>query len=195
MNYPHLHLMLNHFPVVGAFLALGFLAWALVSRQRALTRAALVVALIAGLSSWPATFTGEEAHEQVEDLPGFDHDVVHDHEDAAELAMYVMLGTAALALAGLWASRRGRDVPAWAGVGTTLALVASTVMVARAAWAGGIIRHPELDGPLFAPPSVPMAVPLDAGGAAGTPSAAGGDSATGDSGKLHRHKDGREHQH
>lgn len=195
MNYPHLHLMVNHFPVVGAFLALGFLVWALVSRQRALTRAALVVALIAGLSSWPATFTGEEAHEQVEDLAGFDHDMVHEHEEAAELAMYVMLGTAALALAGLWASRRGRDVPAWAGVGTTVALVASTVMVARAAWAGGIIRHPEVDGPLLAPPNVPMAVPLDAGRGAATPTGADDASMTSDSGKVHRHKDGKEHTH
>jgi hypothetical protein len=120
--------------------------------------------------------------------------MVHEHEEAAELAMYVMLGTAALAVVGLWASRRGRDVPGWAGVGTTVALVASTVMVARAAWAGGIIRHPEVDGPLLAAPSVPMAVPLDAAGAA-TPAAAGGDSAANDSGKVHRHKDGQEHRH
>lgn len=184
MNYPHLHLLVNHFPVIGTLLALGFLAWALVARQRALTRFALVMTLVAGLSSWPATFTGEEAHEQLEDVQGFDHDMVHDHEEAAELAMYVMLGMAALAVVGLWLSRGGREVPRWAGMVTLLALLASTVLVARAAWAGGVIRHPEIDGPLTAPPTVPLAVPLDAGqGVAAT-----------DSG-MHRHEDGSEHQH
>lgn len=194
MNYPHLHLMVNHFPVVGALLALGFLVWALVARHRSLTRAALAMALIAGLSSWPATFTGEEAHEQVEDFPGFDHDLLHEHEEAAELAMYVMLGTAALALVGLVASRRGREVPKWAGAGTTLALLASTVLVARAAWAGGRVRHPEADGPLMSPPSVPLAVPLDGGRDAALPGTTGA-SVAGDSGKVHRHKDGSEHRH
>lgn len=184
MNYPHLHLLVNHFPVVGALLALGFLVWALVTRQRALTRVALVMTLIAGASSWPATFTGEEAHEQLEDVQGFDHDMVHDHEEAAELAMYVMLGTAVLALVGLWSSRGGRDVPKWAGMVTLLALLASTVLVARAAWAGGVIRHPEIDGPLTAPPMVPLAVPLDAGTGAATPDSV-----------MHRHEDGAEHKH
>lgn len=193
MNYPHLHLLVNHLPVVGALLALGFLLWALVSHQRMLVRAALTMALVAGLASWPASFTGEEAHEQVEDMPGFDHDLVHEHEEAAEWAMYIMLGMAAVALAGLWASRKGRDVPAWAGWGTLALLVVSTATVSRAAWLGGAIRHPEIEGPLTSPPGVPLSVPLDSGTDAAAP--APGAPGTADSGKVHRHKDGSDHRH
>jgi hypothetical protein len=32
MNYPHLHLMINHVPVLGTILALLLLTWALVTR-------------------------------------------------------------------------------------------------------------------------------------------------------------------
>ena len=32
MNYPHLHLMINHVPVLGTVLALLLLTWALVTR-------------------------------------------------------------------------------------------------------------------------------------------------------------------
>lgn len=168
MNYAHLHLMVNHVPVIGSLIALGFLVWALATRHRALTKAALAMTLIAGASAWPATFTGEEAEEQVEDLPGFDHDLIHEHEEAAELAEYFLLGTALLALVALWLGRGEREVPRWAGMLTLLALLASTVLVARSAWLGGPIRHPEIVGPLTAPPGVPLAVPLDAGSGAAT---------------------------
>ena len=50
MNYPHLHLMLNHFPVLGIILALLLLRWALVTRRRDFIRLSLVVTLLAGLS-------------------------------------------------------------------------------------------------------------------------------------------------
>ncbi len=165
MNYPHLHLMINHIPVLGTILAFLLLSWALVSRRRDFLRLSLFITVIIGLSAYPAFFTGDEAHEQLEDVRGFDHDLIHEHEEAADWALGILLGTAAVAALGLWASRKDRDVPRWA---STLALVgtlwASTV-TARTAWLGGEIRHPENAGPLWAPPDVSKAVLLDSASA------------------------------
>ena len=161
MNYPHLHLMINHIPVLGAVLALLLLTWALVTRRRDFVRLSLFITLLAGLSAYPAFFTGDEAHEQLEDVEGFDHDLIHEHEDAADWALRCMLGTAVIAGLGLWASRKGRDVPRWAKATTMAALLFSTSVVARTAFLGGEIRHPEAGGPLWAPPDVPKAVMLD----------------------------------
>lgn len=161
MNYPHLHLMINHAPVIGAVVALLLLFWALMTRRRDFIRLALVVTLLAGLSTYPAFFTGDEAHEQLEDVEGFDHDLIHEHEDAADWALRTMLGTALIAALGLWVSRKDREVPRWAGVATLLALIFSSSVVARTAWLGGEIRHPEATGPLWAPPDVAKSVMLD----------------------------------
>ena len=161
MNYPHLHLMINHAPVIGAIVAVLLLGWALVRRRRDFIRLSLVVTLLAGLSVYPAFFTGDEAHEQLEDVQGFDHDLVHEHEDAADWALRCMLGTAVIAALGLWVSRKDREVPRWVGLVSMAALLFSISVLARTAYLGGEIRHPEAEGPLWAPPDVSKAVLLD----------------------------------
>jgi hypothetical protein len=161
MNYPHLHLMINHVPVLGTVLALLLLTWALVTRRRDFIRLSLFVTLLAGLSVYPAYFTGDEAHEQLEDVKGFGHDVVEEHEESAEWALWILLGTGAIAALGLWASRKDRDVPRWAGTATLVGLLLSASVAARTAWLGGEIRHPETTGPLWAPPDLSKAVMLD----------------------------------
>jgi hypothetical protein len=161
MNYPHLHLMLNHIPVLGTILALLLLTWALVSRRRDFIRLGLFITVLVGLSVYPAFFTGDEAHEQLEDVRGFDHDLVHEHEEAADWALWIVLGTGAVAALGLWASRKDREVPRWASTVTLVGLLWASTVLARTAWLGGQIRHPETDGPLWAPPDVSKAVMLD----------------------------------
>ena len=161
MNYPHLHLMINHVPVLGTVLALLLLTWALVTRRRDFIRFSLFVTLLAGLSVYPAFFTGDEAHEQLEDVKGFDHDLIHEHEESADWALWILLGTGTIAALGLWASRKDREVPRWAGTATLVGLLLSSSVAARTAWLGGEIRHPETTGPLWAPPDVSKSVMLD----------------------------------
>ena len=166
MNYPHLHLMINHRPVVGAIIALLLLGWSLVTRRREFIRVGLFVTLLVGLSAYPAFLTGDEASEQLEDVQGFDNDLVEEHEEAADFALWALLGTAAIAALGLWTSRKGREVPRWAGAAAMAGLIFSTAVVGRTALLGGEIRHPETAGPLWAPPDVSKSVMLDSAGGA-----------------------------
>ncbi|MCU0622085.1 MAG: hypothetical protein MUC69_11355 [Gemmatimonadales bacterium] len=155
MNYPHLHLMLNHVPVLGAFFSLALLAWALLRGSRELLRVALVVTLVSGVSAWPAYLTGDEAHEQVEEFPGFDHDLTHEHEDAADFGLAAMLITAGAAGVALWLGRGGREVPRWSRRAVLLIQLWSAATMARTAWLGGGIRHDEARGALTSPPVAP----------------------------------------
>ncbi len=182
MNYPHLHLMVNHLPVIGAFVALGLVLWALLKGSRELMRLALGVTLLAGLSSYVAFFTGDEAHEQLEDMKGYDHDRTHEHEEAAEAAMIVMLVTGGLGGVGLFVSRGDRKVPGWASGLVTVGLLASSAAVVRAALLGGAISHVEVRQPLFQPPTE-----------AGSPSAPATVDSTGAAKQTHA--DGTEHEH
>jgi hypothetical protein len=213
VNFPHLHLLVNHVPILGAVFALLLVLWAMRRGSRELTRLSLWVALAAGLSAWPAYFTGDEAHEQVEDYPGFDHDTTHEHEEAAELALVVMLVTAGASAVALFLGRGGRTEPGWARGAVLLGLVASTATVVRAAWEGGEIRHEEAHGSLFAPPVIPPgaapaahrhddgegehegAAPAAAPVVADTAPATSADSSKAAAGAEHVHKDGTKHTH
>jgi hypothetical protein len=208
VNYPHLHLLINHLPILGSVFALLLVIWAMARGTRELRRLALWVALIAGLSVYPAYFTGDEAHEQVEDYPGFDHDTTHEHEEAAEFALIVMLVTAGAAGTALFLGRGTRTEPGWARGAVLLGLVASVATVVRTGWVGGEIRHEEIRGPLTSAPTMPLgpapaahgheatgaAVPAVTVAPVADSSMASTDTAV-KKGKTHVHKDGKEHTH
>ena len=212
MNYPHLHLIVNHVPIFLSAFALFLVAWGMRRASREVWRLALWVALVAGLSVYPAYFTGDEAHEQVEDYPGFDHDTTHEHEDAAEYALIVMLVAAGAAGVTLYLGRGGRSEPRWARGAVVLSLAASLATVTRTAWVGGEIRHEEIRGsmmsaPVIPPGTAPAEHPHDNAeapaaatmppGADSTAAAAMAptDSSAMKKGKTHVHKDGTEHTH
>ena len=76
MNWAHVHLMLNHIPVVGIGFAILLLAVAVVRRSHELTNVALVFVILVSLWAIPAYLTGEPAEEVVEDLPGVSEELI-----------------------------------------------------------------------------------------------------------------------
>lgn len=194
MNYPYLHLVLNHVPILGAFFALAILLWGMLRKSRDITRVALVLTLFVGVMGYAAYFTGDEAHEQLEDLPGYDHDRVHEHEEAGEIAWYALGITGLLAAGTLVLSRGGRTPPKAMTPLVLVALLLSSATLVRAALLGGVIQHEEIRGSVFAPPQAPVlpsAMPADSAASLGHQ-----DSTQADSGKtVHQHKDGTKHEH
>jgi len=175
MNAAHFHLLVNHFPVVGAILALLLLALALGTRHAALTRAVLGLVVFVALATIPATRSGHEAAEVVEHMQGYSEDRIEEHEERAEKAAWAMWITGGFAFLGLLAGRGGRPVPRWAAAGTLVLLAAATGLIAWTAKAGGEIAHPETRPGFVAP--------AESGEGAGGHSRSHGDHAHGDEGE------------
>ena len=143
MNGAHLHLLLNHMPILGSLFGLVLLLVALVRRQPTLVKAALITLLVAAALAIPANLTGEGAEEVVENYPGVTRALIHEHEEAAELAMWALELTGALALVSLLLLSRGHTR---ATLLTRLTLAGAFVsfgLMARAGNLGGQIMHPE----------------------------------------------------
>ena len=139
----HLHLMINHLPVFGSIIAVVLLGWALVAHSRELTRAGLILAIVCGIGGFAAKETGEGAEDQLETLPWYSRDLVHEHEEAADFAFITLALAGAAAVVTLVRMRGGR--PARLETGITLALlVIGFAATARTALEGGKIRHEEL---------------------------------------------------
>ncbi|UYZ63721.1 hypothetical protein [Hymenobacter weizhouensis] len=144
MNQAHVHLLLNHVPVLGSLFGLVVLAFGLLRRNTSVLRVGLVTLLVAGLLAIPTQLTGEGAEELVEEQPGVSHAVIHEHEEAAEVAFWVLEATAALALLALLQQARQHPRTALYSGLALAGAVASFGLMARAANLGAQITHPEL---------------------------------------------------
>ncbi len=144
MNWAHVHLAVNHLPVIVVPVALALLAFAVVRKSADLTNVSLGLLVIAAVLGGGVFLTGEPAEEVVEDLPGISTAAIEEHEEAAEVAA---IATGLAGLLGLWvlvARRRGRQAPIWLLAATFVVALVAAGLMARAANLGGHIRHSEI---------------------------------------------------
>jgi len=143
MNIIHLHLLLNHVPVIGAVLGLALLGVAYLRRSDELGKFALGAFAALGAVSVVVFLTGEPAEEIVEKLPGFSKALTERHEEAALVATIVMGVVGFLSLIWLVVFR-SRALARWV-VPTALVLaLGATATMGYAANLGGQIRHTEI---------------------------------------------------
>lgn len=148
MNAAHLHLLVNHLPIIGFALGLILLCATMVMRgDRGMFLASGIVLIIAGAGAIAAQFTGEPAEEVVEHLQDVPKALIETHEEVAMVATIFAAITAlsALVLAVVTLRREGR-IPLLALSILTLITLASCVAMAWAGTSGGKIRHSEIRG-------------------------------------------------
>lgn len=144
MDLAHLHLLLNHFPVIGTIIGGGLFLVALIARSDHLKLASLAVLLGISLIAIPTYMSGNGAQDAIKSLPGVSKTLIEDHEGAAFVALGFMEFLGAFAWLGLWQYRRLGRIPNWnLSVILVLTLVSFGLM-ARASNLGGDIRHAEI---------------------------------------------------
>ncbi len=143
MNGAHLHLILNHFPLIGLICCVALLLGGLWRKTPDVARAGIVALVIVAVISIPVYLTGEPAEEIVEQLPGVSDDLIHPHEEAALVALIALEVLGALALVGLIVFRGPNPLPGWF-VPTLLVLgFLATGWLAWVSYLGGQIVHQE----------------------------------------------------
>jgi uncharacterized membrane protein len=151
MNWAHIHLLLNHLPVVGSIFGVLLLLFALLRKSEELKRVSLGVFVLTALLALPVYFTGEPAQKVVERLPGVTEPLIEEHEDAALFALLMAGATGVVALAGLILFRRAERLPGRL-VGAVLVLsLATSGLMGWTANRGGRIRHTEIRAGFKAP--------------------------------------------
>ncbi|HLK48644.1 MAG TPA: DUF6644 family protein [Bryobacteraceae bacterium] len=144
MDLAHLHLLLNHFPVIGTIIGGGLFVLALLVKSDDLKRASLAVLLGISLLAIPTYISGNGAQDAIKSLPGISKSLVETHEGAAFLALGFMEFTGAFAWLALWQFRRLARVPNWNLAVILLLTLVSLALMARASNLGGEIRHAEI---------------------------------------------------
>lgn len=142
MNLAHLHLVLNHIPIVGIPVALAFLAQGLWVRNPATHRFSLIVLFVLSVMVLPVFFTGEPAEEVVEHLPGVAESFIEAHEEAAKFSLVLTLLSGAVAFIALWFQRDEKKARLL-NLGVMGVATLAIVSLLYTAKLGGEVRHTE----------------------------------------------------
>ena len=146
MNWAHVHLMINHFPVIGVLGALLVFGYGLVRKSDEVKLLGLGLFVLIALTTIPVFLTGEAAEKVVKDLnlPGVTESYIGDHEEFASVALTLIEILGVVALGGLFLFRRSGMLPQWYRALVLVIALAAAGVVGFTANLGGEIRHTEI---------------------------------------------------
>ena len=146
MNAAHVHLIFNHFPLVGFVFSFLVLVIGKVRSNESFVRVGLLIVLISGLFTVPTFLSGDEAYDLLEKNPGFSKELAEEHDQAADFAMVWIVITCLTAGVAMRLSLKKNAAPR-AVLMTVIALnLFSLTVIGRTAYLGGKISHPEIRG-------------------------------------------------
>jgi uncharacterized membrane protein len=144
MNGAHLHLALNHLPVIGFLFGLGVLFIGRLIRSDTTVRVALWLFVASGLFAIPAYLTGEPAEDIVERLSGISKALIERHEEAASVSLAGALAAGVMAGVVLFLGRGARAVGLVPFIIVSIVAMAAAGSMALTSKLGGEIHHPEI---------------------------------------------------
>lgn len=144
MNEAHLHLVVNHFPIIGTILGLGILVVGLLLKNNSVKNTAFFLFIVAAIFAAMSMATGEGAEELVEDMPTIGHEIIHEHEEMAEklaIALYVLAVTS---FAALYLNYKKSAKATLVTYITVVIAIVAVLLGQQTGTTGGEIRHTEI---------------------------------------------------
>lgn len=144
MNDAHLHMVVNHFPIIGTIFGFGILIVGLFLKNKTLQNTSYALFIVAAIFAALSMGTGEGAEELVEDMPNIGKHIIHEHEELAEKLAILLYVLGVLSIVGLYLNFKNH---AKAKLLSFIVLGLATVglfLVQKVGISGGEIRHTEI---------------------------------------------------
>lgn len=144
MNEAHLHMVVNHFPIIGTILAIGILIAGLLSKNKSIINTSYVLFVIGAIFGILSMNTGEGAEELVEDMPSIGWKIIHEHEELAEKMALLLDILGVLSLVGFYFQYKKNAKEKLVSYIILLIGIASLFVIQKVGTSGGEIRHTEI---------------------------------------------------
>ena len=144
MNDAHLHMVVNHFPIIGTIFGLGILIAGIFMNNTVIKNVAYILFVVAAIFAAVSMTTGEGAEEIAENLPSVTDQIIHEHEEMAEKLALVLYALGVISLLGLYLNFKNN---AKAAVVSYIAIVVAVIGVflgKQTGTTGGEVRHTEI---------------------------------------------------
>jgi len=144
INFAHLHLLLNHIPVLGTIIGACLFVVSFLGKNEDLRRSSFIVFAGVALMTVPTFISGFGALSNIKNEAGISGALIERHEGSALLSFWFMEITGALAVTALWQLHRNLRPARWNILAILLVSALSVGLMARTGNTGGDIRHPEI---------------------------------------------------
>jgi uncharacterized membrane protein len=144
MNDAHLHMVVNHFPIVGTILAIGILIAGLLNKNQSIINTAYVLFIIGAVFGILSMNTGEGAEKLVEDMPGIGWKIIHEHEELAEKMALLLDVLGILSLVAFYFQYKNNPKQKLVSYAILILGIASLFVIQKVGTSGGEIRHTEI---------------------------------------------------
>jgi len=143
-NSAHLHLIMNHFPIIGTMMITLVLGYAVFINNDKIKRLGMFMLVLIGLITIPVFMTGDKAAGIVKGNEGVLEENIDPHENFAGISMIAMEITAGISLIGLFLFRKDKAVPVWFGAVLLLLIIGVNLMMIYTGHLGGRISHDSI---------------------------------------------------
>lgn len=144
MNDAHLHMVVNHFPIIGTIFGLGILLTGIFMKNNVIKNVAYVLFVVAGIFAAVSMTTGEGAEEMAEKLPSVTDQIIHEHEEMAEKLAIVLYALGLVSLIGLYANLKNHAKASLVSYLAVAIAIAGVFLGKQTGTTGGEIRHTEI---------------------------------------------------
>jgi uncharacterized membrane protein len=144
MNDAHLHLLVNHIPILGTLFGIGILIGGILFRNKVVKNCAYLLFITSTICALLAMNTGEGAEELVEDLPNIGHQIIHEHEEIAEKFVILMYVLGAFSILGLVANQKNHAKAKLLAIIIVALGLINFAVGTKVGTTGGEIRHTEI---------------------------------------------------
>lgn len=144
MDATHAHLLTNHIPILGSIFGVVLLIIGMLLKNKSVEITAISTILLASIVTIPVYLSGEEAEHKVEHLQGVSEHELEEHEEHAELSLWLMLVGGGLALMTLASYKMAPKLTKTARLSTLIVMGVAFLSLIPLADHGGKIRHSEL---------------------------------------------------
>ena len=144
MNNAHLHLVVNHLPIIFPVVGVIILLIGIITKSDVSKRNAYIVFVLGAAASVAAMATGEGAEDAIENIQGVSENLMHRHEEAAEIFAGMSYFLGAVSLLGFLTSYRNFSLDKLMPVTILIVAGVSLYFAQEAGRTGGEIRHTEI---------------------------------------------------
>lgn len=144
MNDAHLHLVVNHLPIVSLLIGSLVLITGFLLKKTEIKLTAFGIYIFGAITSIAAFKTGEAAEEIVENISGISETLVYTHEVYAETFFTLILILGALSIINFAAELKKMKFTQYVTLLLVIVVVAASIFAKYVGTSGGEIRHSEI---------------------------------------------------
>ena len=144
MNGAHLHMVVNHFPIIGTIIGLGVLIGGLFLKNNTVKNTGYCLFIVGAVFAAISMATGDGAEEMVVKMPTVGRHIIHEHEEMAEKFAIVLYLLGIISIGGLYTNLKNKPKANLVSYLVVTVALVGVLLAKETGTTGGEIRHTEI---------------------------------------------------